>query len=57
MTFLNLYIDGKHVAAEGERLPLIGYFGAALIFVAILAVEALPPLWERRRIHMPRTTN
>ena len=41
----------------GERLPLIGYFGAALIFVAILAVEALPPLWERRRIHMPRTTN
>jgi Predicted permease, DMT superfamily len=41
----------------GERLPPIGYAGAALIFTAILAVEALPPLWERRRTHMARTTN
>lgn len=41
----------------GERLPLVGYAGAALIFVAILAVEALPPLWSRRRTHVPRTTN
>lgn len=41
----------------GERLPPIGYAGAALIFAAIVAVEALPPLWERRRIHMARTTN
>ncbi|MBU1305406.1 MAG: DMT family transporter [Alphaproteobacteria bacterium] len=41
----------------GERLPLIGYAGATLIFVAILAVEALPPLWSRRRVHVPRTTN
>ncbi|MBS3847748.1 DMT family transporter [Devosia sp. J2-20] len=41
----------------GERLPVIGYAGAALIFAAILAVEALPPLWERRRMHIPRNTN
>lgn len=33
----------------GERLPPIGYAGATLIFVAILAVEALPPLWARRQ--------
>ena len=32
-----------------ERLPPIGYAGAALIFIAILAVEALPPLWARRQ--------
>ena len=41
----------------GERLPPIGYAGAVLIFAAILAVEALPPLWERRRMHFPRNTN
>jgi drug/metabolite transporter (DMT)-like permease len=41
----------------GERLPPIGYAGAALIFAAVVAVEALPPLWERRRIHIARTTN
>ena len=41
----------------GERLPPIGYAGAALIFTAILAVEALPPLWARRQAHMARTTN
>tara|TARA_R110002124_G_scaffold36451_19_gene117518 strand:+ start:2625 stop:3530 length:906 start_codon:yes stop_codon:yes gene_type:complete len=41
----------------GERLPPIGYAGAVLIFAAIVAVEALPPLWERRRIHVPRNTN
>ena len=41
----------------GERLPPIGYAGAALIFAAILAVEALPPLWARRQTHIPRTTN
>jgi drug/metabolite transporter (DMT)-like permease len=33
----------------GERLPLAGYFGAALIFVAILLVEAVPLLAARRR--------
>ena len=41
----------------GERLPPIGYAGAALIFAAIIAVEALPPLWARRQTHMARTTN
>jgi len=41
----------------GERLPPIGYAGAALIFVAIVAVEALPPLWARRQAHVPRPTN
>ena len=41
----------------GERLPPIGYAGAALIFAAIVAVEALPPLWERRQAHVARTTN
>lgn len=41
----------------GERLPLIGYGGAALIFVAIVAVEALPPLWAKRQAHVARTTN
>ena len=40
-----------------ERLPPIGYAGATLIFVAILLVEAIPPLLERRRVHEPRTTN
>jgi len=41
----------------GDRLPPIGYAGATLVFAAILAVEALPPLWARRRAHIPRTTN
>lgn len=41
----------------GERLPLIGYAGATLIFAAIILVEALPPLWARRRTHIARTTN
>lgn len=41
----------------GERLPMIGYAGATLIFVAILLVEALPPFWARRRTHEPRISN
>lgn len=41
----------------GERLPMIGYAGATLIFLAILMVEAVPPLWARRRAHAPRITN
>lgn len=41
----------------GERLPPAGYAGAALIFMAILAVEAVPPLWARRQQHVARTTN
>lgn len=41
----------------GERLPPIGYAGAALIFAAIVAVETVPPLWAKRQTHMARTTN
>lgn len=41
----------------GERLPMIGYAGATLIFVAILLVEALPPAWARRKTHEPRISN
>jgi drug/metabolite transporter (DMT)-like permease len=41
----------------GERLPMVGYAGATLIFAAILMVEAIPPLWARRRAHAPRITN
>lgn len=33
----------------GERLPAIGYAGAALIFLAILLVEAMP-IWQQRRL-------
>lgn len=32
----------------GERLTLVGYAGAALIFVAILVVETVPALQQRR---------
>ena len=30
---------------------------AESLFAAIIAVEALPPLWARRQAHMARTTN
>jgi len=33
----------------GERLQPIGYLGAALLFLAIVLVEAIPPLWARRK--------
>ncbi|HEV7345867.1 MAG TPA: DMT family transporter [Devosia sp.] len=33
----------------GERLQPIGYLGAVLIFLAIIAVETVPPLLARRR--------
>ncbi|MEP6811205.1 MAG: DMT family transporter [Chthoniobacterales bacterium] len=33
----------------GERLPAAGYFGATLIFLAIILVESIPALSERRR--------
>lgn len=33
----------------GERLPLIGYAGATLIFFAILLVELVPALQQRRQ--------
>ena len=32
----------------GERLPLVGYLGSALIFSAIVMVEAVPALRQRR---------
>ncbi|HEY9010414.1 MAG TPA: DMT family transporter [Devosia sp.] len=32
----------------GERLPLIGYAGSALIFFAIVMVEAIPALQQRK---------
>lgn len=32
----------------GERLPPVGYAGATLIFIAILLVEAVPALQQRR---------
>ncbi|MCP8883852.1 DMT family transporter [Devosia sp. XJ19-1] len=41
----------------GERLPMVGYAGAALIFSAILLVEAIPALWARRKPHEPRIVN
>ncbi|WIY51837.1 DMT family transporter [Devosia sp. YIM 151766] len=41
----------------GERLPPVGYAGATLIFAAIFMVEAVPPLWARRKTHAPRITN
>jgi drug/metabolite transporter (DMT)-like permease len=37
----------------GERLPPLGYFGAALIFLAIVLVEAIPALRARRPILTP----
>jgi drug/metabolite transporter (DMT)-like permease len=41
----------------GDRLPLVGYAGAALIFTAIILVEAIPPLWARRQAHAARISN
>jgi drug/metabolite transporter (DMT)-like permease len=31
-----------------ERLTTIGYLGAALMFAAIVAVEVIPPLTQRK---------
>lgn len=33
----------------GERIPLLGYFGCGLIFLAMLLVELVPELARRRR--------
>ena len=41
----------------GDRLPAIGYAGAGLIFAAIVMVEAVPALLERRRVEELRATN
>lgn len=37
----------------GERLPLIGYGGACLIFAAIILVEAVPAYQARRQAEQP----
>jgi drug/metabolite transporter (DMT)-like permease len=37
----------------GERLPLVGYAGATLIFVAIVLVEAVPAITANRRPDTP----
>lgn len=37
----------------GERLPPLGYVGAAIIFVAIILVEAIPALRARRLVTSP----
>ena len=39
--------------ALGERLPPLGYLGAALIFIAIVLVEAVPAWRSRRPILTP----
>lgn len=41
----------------GDRLPAVGYAGAALLFFAIVMVEAVPALLERRRLPEIRATN
>lgn len=41
----------------GDRLPVVGYFGAALMFFAIVMVEAWPALAARRQVHEPKVTN
>lgn len=41
----------------GDRLPLVGYAGATLIFAAIVLVEAVPALLARRKQHEPRIVN
>lgn len=37
----------------GERLSLVGYVGAAMIFASIILVEAIPALHSRRPITVP----
>lgn len=37
----------------GERLPMIGYAGALLIFAAIILVEAVPAFIARRQVEQP----
>lgn len=41
----------------GDRLPAVGYAGAALLFVAIVLVEAVPALLARRQLPEVRATN
>ncbi|MDV3250200.1 DMT family transporter [Devosia sp. BK] len=41
----------------GDRLPAVGYAGAALLFAAIVLVEAVPALLARRQLPEVRATN
>lgn len=41
----------------GDRLLVVGYAGAALLFVAIVLVEAVPALLARRQLPEVRATN
>lgn len=41
----------------GDRLPMVGYAGAALLFFAIVMVETVPALLERRKLPEVRATN
>ncbi len=41
----------------GDRLPAVGYAGAALLFLAIVLVEAVPALLARRQLPEVRATN
>lgn len=41
----------------GDRLPAVGYAGAALLFAAIMLVEAVPAFLARRRLPEVRATN
>lgn len=41
----------------GDRLLPVGYAGAALMFLAIVMVETVPALLERRRVHEAKVTN
>ncbi|WDR05137.1 DMT family transporter [Devosia rhodophyticola] len=36
----------------GERLPLVGYFGASVLFIAIVVVETVPAVLEKRRLRV-----
>lgn len=49
----SLFAAAAGAIVLGERLPPLGYLGAALIFVAIVLVEAIPALRSRRPILTP----
>jgi drug/metabolite transporter (DMT)-like permease len=49
----SLFAAAAGAIVLGERLPPLGYVGAALIFVAIVLVEAIPALRARRPILTP----
>jgi drug/metabolite transporter (DMT)-like permease len=49
----SLFAAATGAIVLGERLPPLGYLGAALIFIAIVLVEAIPALRARRPILTP----